>query len=138
MENSKIQVSRDKALINRARAFQILINDQPKMTVLNGKVHQESLDPGVYKIQAKMGWKQSEILEVDLGSGDHINLKVTNTNGFYYFNIVKFIILFIIATWVAFGDLDNSYVLYILFISGLGSLLEYTWLKNKHLTLQHE
>lgn len=138
MEDSKIQVSREQALINGARAFQILINNQPKMTVLNGKVHRESLQSGAYKIQAKMGWKRSEIIEVDLNSGDQINLKVANTNGFYYFNIVKFIILFFIATWVAFGDLDNAYVLYILLISGLGSLLEYTWLKNKHLTLQQE
>lgn len=136
MKDSKIQVSREKAIINQARSFEILINGEPKMAVANGGNIGKELKPGKYQIQAKMGWKQSDIKQVEIGAGDVLNIKVANRNSFYYANIVKFLLFFIISVSVVFGDLDKMFLTYTLLLAGLHSVLEFTWFKNKHIVLE--
>jgi len=138
MNPSKLRVTRAKELINGTKEYDILINKTSEFSLTNGDVKSKTLDPGTYNIQAKMGWRGSMVKSVTINPGETTQLKISNTKGFNQLNIMIFVVYFIFATGVAFGDWDNKYVYIMLGVTGLKVILDYTWLKNKYLTIEHQ
>ncbi len=138
MENSKVHITRQKAIINGAREFQILIDDKSELTLSNGDVKSKNLSPGTYKVQVKMGRKGSAIKDIEIKAGETVHLNVSNAKEMYYTNIVIFCILFGFALVLAFGNLDDKYVFYVLGAIGVKVILEQTVLINKYFTISQE
>lgn len=138
MENSKIQVSRDKSIINGQKDFEILINNESKMFVANGGSNSKSIEPGIYNVQAKVDVKRSAVKQVEIKPGETLNLAVSNAMTFYYLDMIKFLVVFIMAMWVAFGGLDDMYVFIVLGLSGIDIILRHTIFRTKYIDIKQE
>lgn len=65
-----------QAWIDRARAYQILVDGVVKGTVRCGRELSLALPPGAHVVQARLDWTGSEPLRVHLGPGSTVRVKV--------------------------------------------------------------
>ena len=138
MNQSKLRVTRAKEFVNSAKKYDVLINKTSEFSLTNGDVKSKILEPGTYDIQVKVGWRGSVVKSVTINPEETTQLKVSNTKGFNKLNIMIFVVYFIFAVGVAFGDWDDRYVYIMLGVTGLKVILDFTWLKNKFLTIEQQ
>ena len=62
--------------IDRARAYEILIDGKPKGTVRSGRELSVALQPGRHTVRARLDWTGSEIVPVHLGPGATVRMRV--------------------------------------------------------------
>lgn len=138
MENSKVCITRKKAIINGNRDFEVFIDEKQEMLLSNGEFKTKMLKPGRYRVQVKMGRKGSSVQEFEVKPGKPLNLNASTSMGFYYASIIKFCIVFTLSLFIVFGDVGDQYVFILLGAIGLDFILQYTLFKRSFITLKNE
>jgi hypothetical protein len=62
--------------IDRARAYEILVDGEPKGTVRSGRELSLALQPGRHTVRARLDWTGSEDVPVHLGPGATVRMRV--------------------------------------------------------------
>ena len=136
MEESKIRVEREKALFNRARDFQLSINDVQKGSVSSGNKITMHVEPGTYMVKANMGRLGSEPVEVTVKSGEILNLHVSNTPAFVKADAIIALIFIVLLCVFLLSSLDKSYTYTVYALFGVYMTIKHYVFKNKYLTLK--
>jgi hypothetical protein len=70
MPDSAIHIERDQNLwIDRARAYKVVIDDQPMGEIRRGQSAEFVLPPGPHELSLRIDWTRSEMIVLDLTSG---------------------------------------------------------------------
>jgi len=84
---AQININRPKAYSNMMRSIKILIDGKEMDSVNNGQSKSLALDPGEYKLKAKIDWCGSQELSFTLTEGESRNFTIRSVNpflGFFY------------------------------------------------------
>lgn len=135
---SKLIITRPSEWNNMARNYGIYLNNKKIETIANGETKEFDLDAGNYKINGKIDWCKSPVIEFDISENES---KIIEIGGFKYGNIIMPIGLGIMSLFFLIKYLFKIESNFSLFLAGFGLLFllyYFTIGKNKYLTIREK
>jgi len=132
---TKLIVTRAAEWNNKAREFGIYLNEKKIGTIADGETKEFEIKPGNHKINGKVDWCKSPILEFDITEKESKEFQIA---GYKHGQLIMRISLAIILVYFLLKhifEIEWGFLIYFVAIGLLFNLFYITFGKNRYLRL---
>ncbi|QXP65750.1 hypothetical protein [Polaribacter sp. AHE13PA] len=135
---SKLIITRTSEWNNRARKFGIYIDNKKIGTISNGETKEFNIDSGKHKINGKIDWCRSPIMEFEITENES---KIIEIGGFKNSKIIMPLGIVIMSLFFLIKYLLKIESNFLILFAGIGFLFPFYYMtigKNKYLTIREK
>ena len=132
---TKLIVTRAAEWNNKARKFGIYLNEKKIGTIADGETKEFEIKPGNHKINGKVDWCKSPMLEFDITANESKEIQIA---GYKHGQLIMRISLAIILVYFLLKhifEIEWGFLIYFVAIGLLFNLFYITFGKNRYLRL---
>ncbi|NLP59388.1 hypothetical protein [Lutibacter sp. B1] len=133
---AKLIITRVSEWNNKAREFGIYLNNNKIGVISDGETKEFEIDSGKYKINGKIDWCKSPMLEFETVENESTKIEIA---GFKYVNIVIPIALGFSLIYLLLKNLFEIDLKFLIVFTGIGFLFPLYYItfgKNKYLRIR--
>jgi len=132
---TKLIVTRAEEWNNKAREYGLYLNEKKIGTIADGETKEFEIKPGSHKINGKVDWCKSPVLEFDVSANESKEIKIA---GYKHGQLIMRISLAIILAYFLLKhifEIEWGFLIYFVSIGLLFNLFYLTFGKNRYLRL---